>query len=1189
MRRFLAATVAAALLIPVLATAPAHAEPAARAGDTAAGAPRGHARPIPGATPVKRTSTKARALTTSTASVLPDCTTSKYTDPAGTGVLRVDEGCDLDWYMFESDGPLDFSIVVDRYAGPVDADGHPAAGHDLKGRTALLTLRAWDVDDDYVGSDNREIDYVYVNGQQIPPPSYGLLIGANNQWSTMSFQIGTDALRFPSAAGEVAVNDFHVKIDIGNPGMDRWAVEVDWAELRLSSDVLPVALMHGITGDGSSMNDIKGYYEQAMWQLGGKIITPSLTRNGSTQENARLMHQPITDLLERTGAAQVNLVAHSMGGLNSRRYAWLHPGTIRNIVMIATPNGGSEVADHLCTVRNSNYLDPDYVSVINSFTQSFGDCSGPEDGLYQLQTSYMREVYNAQVRDNATRTTYATIAGEGLHLTSPYSVGRNDGVVTIDSVRWMAQDGPNGGVHLSLEPVIALNHDNIIKTGSGAIPRSLCQAYPAHAACTTMVPAGMTAMSTLASADPVQLADVGVAKIPAGGDAQIALSVDAGVTGEILLLSPAGVTASYNGTPMQATTVLGVPAFAISTNGGTGTVSLHNAGSAEATAVAMESVHTSRALSVTGPGGLPAAGTPLTATISLSEAVAGDQVHYRVLDGAGNQLTTGVAAAAAPGSWLAAFTPATAGSHTVVAWTTGTSARSASVVVPVGANDGRGFGAGATWATPDANGDGRFDALEVAVPIVSPAAGTYQVSGDLVGPGGQVIASAGGTATVTAGTGSATLRFDGQALFRAGLSGPYTLGNLVLADDEQNLLAHVSSQATSGVYTTDQFDHFEVEIDLQGFAAEQVDADHNRYAETLNVHGGVRADFAGAYAINARLVGPAGQEIAETQQTTTLAAGHNTFSLTFPWATIAAAGVDGPYTVTDLSVYPIYDAGNGAFLPNAHTTPKYKATGLINRDPQVSAEPATLEGNTTGGYTGALPGATASDPDGDQVTLANNAANPLPLGPNSVGWTATDSYGATGTTVQSVTVRDTTAPAITCPAAVTASTASPALGVPAANDIVDAALTITNNAPATFPGGVTTVTWQARDDSGNVASCGQQVTVNAAYAFTGFFVGATNVGTATTCIVLLDSYNCVLTVGFQLRDGAGNLVTSTSAITGWSWDTPGGSATGLAYNATTGKFTVKIAVTPAQPGTSPKFTVRFADGSSKTLKVTMVS
>lgn len=85
------------------------------------------------------------------ASAIPGAT-SFYLDQTKTGVFRVDSGFDLDRYMYRSNGPLDFSIDVSGNFGPVDAAGHPVAGNVLFNKTGRLTLRVFDVDDDYAGS-----------------------------------------------------------------------------------------------------------------------------------------------------------------------------------------------------------------------------------------------------------------------------------------------------------------------------------------------------------------------------------------------------------------------------------------------------------------------------------------------------------------------------------------------------------------------------------------------------------------------------------------------------------------------------------------------------------------------------------------------------------------------------------------------------------------------------------------------------------------------------------------------------------------------------------------------------------------------------------------------------------------------------------------------------------------------------
>ncbi len=181
---------------------------------------------------------------------------------------------------------------------------------------------------------------------------------------------------------------------------------------------------------------------------------------------------------------------------------------------------------------------------------------------------------------------------------------------------------------------------------------------------------------------------------------------------------------------------------------------------------------------------------------------------------------------------------------------------------------------------------------------------------------------------------------------------------------------------------------------------------------------------------------------------------------------------DGGDTVTS-PVYGVPPAIAGIHLtltcPVADTTP-----------PAITTTPVTLEGNTTDGYTGSLPGVTATDPDhpDDLVSLTNDAPSVLPLGANTITWTATDTAGNRSSATQTVTVIDTTAPALTCPPAVAGSYPStPALGSPSVQDVVDAHPVLGNDAPASFPAGTTTVTWTATDHSGNQSGCSQQVTL----------------------------------------------------------------------------------------------------------------
>jgi hypothetical protein len=254
--------------------------------------------------------------------------------------------------------------------------------------------------------------------------------------------------------------------------------------------------------------------------------------------------------------------------------------------------------------------------------------------------------------------------------------------------------------------------------------------------------------------------------------------------------------------------------------------------------------------------------------------------------------------------------------------------------------------------------------------------------------------------------------------------------------------------------------------------------------------------------------------------------------------------------------------------------------GGSNRPPVISAVAVTLEGNTTGGYTGPIPGVTANDPDGDRVTLTNNAPAKLPLGVTSVNWVARDPAGAQAIASQSVTVVDTRAPSITCPADVKIASTTPPLGQPTASDIVDASVTITNNAPATFSSGTTVVTWRAVDDSGNAGTCTQRVMIP--YTFTGFYVGNKYIGNTYT---VTSTTQTSLTFSFRLADITGPAVTNPAVVTSAYWSDHGG-AVQKATVTSKGVYELKTTWQTSWFINSVKtLTVQLNDGTSHAVRV----
>ena len=114
-----------------------------------------------------------------------------------------------------------------------------------------------------------------------------------------------------------------------------------------------------------------------------------------------------------------------------------------------------------------------------------------------------------------------------------------------------------------------------------------------------------------------------------------------------------------------------------------------------------------------------------------------------------------------------------------------------------------------------------------------------------------------------------------------------------------------------------------------------------------------------------------------------------------------------------------------------------------------------------------------------KVTVTNDSPGLFPVGTRTVTWTATDANGNKTTRMQTVTVRDTIKPKLTVPADITAPATGTrtkvSIGMATATDIFNVA--ITNDAPADFPIGTTTVTWKATDENGNFTTGTQKITV----------------------------------------------------------------------------------------------------------------
>lgn len=839
--------------------------------------------------------------------------TLRWVDQTGTEVWSVFDGWDLDQYLFRPSSPLNFAIDVDRDFGPVDGDGRPAPGNALFGLTGRITLRVFDVDDDApVGP---EVDELYVNGFLA-----GTLSGANDQWSVNTFEFPLSQLRLPTASNPQGRNEFWVNIDTTNR---QWAVEVDWAALRLNEDFVPLAFVHGFTSSGQTWDDFRDYAIDNNVLVAGEMAAPTHAST-NLESGVDEIDGAIADLLVDTGAYHTNMIAHSYGGLVARLYAWDNPSRVDKLVLIGTPNGGLEIADAVCLFKNSNGPWAGVIWGVELFDDAIGDCKGPEDGLFQLQTDYVRNVFNVQVPDR-NGTEYSTISGilpdEG-RLYDWYP-GADDGYVSLDSSEYLWKgrvDHP--GKHLTLAQ-LPLEHGALIQAGSGSMPESMCELYGKQCGAGASASQGRN----LAEASDQVLGKFGGVQVPAGGMGSIALQFESAPNASVVLVSDQfdSITPTMPGATFEPAKLLQADVLAATLSSpADGELQITNSGTEMASVIALVAVPAGRALTAAAGDTFVEPASAVDINVTLTEAGVGELVAAEVLAPSGSA-TPVTLTETGPGAWVGSVTPTEPGVHSVTAWVGGARPRYDSTLFSV--SSGQAQLTGSYTERLEGNEDGLADDLVISPQVTVAAAGRYRLSAELADAGGAVIASGGNVLDLPQGTSSVDVPFSGRAIFDGGIDGPYRIVNVVLSRADAGLVLEdeIGFLGLTQAYANEDFDHFRIAFDLDGFTDEAIDLDADGTDDELRVHGSVSVETSGTYAVNARLLAADRTEIAEYQATRTFAVGTNAFTLTFDGDAIAAAGKDGPFLVEDLSVYPTSNSDVLGYLVSAHQTAAYTA------------------------------------------------------------------------------------------------------------------------------------------------------------------------------------------------------------------------------------------------------------------------
>ncbi|GMU55178.1 MAG: hypothetical protein AMXMBFR33_43240 [Candidatus Xenobia bacterium] len=213
----------------------------------------------------------------------------------------------------------------------------------------------------------------------------------------------------------------------------------------------PVLLVHGYNGaaenwqafedwltrDGINPNggNVKGDGTSQV-NPEGRVFKMQFQRPyNSVATNASELRAAVNQICRATGAAEVDLIAHSKGGLDSRLYLDQGDERVRHLVMIGTPNHGTVMADLELRFRELGlpifppFQDPEV-------NQALRDLSADRMGADGRPNNPVVRGLNQNLQRQKERAELFTVDGNGVPTLSDRNIltFRGDGVISRSSV-----------------------------------------------------------------------------------------------------------------------------------------------------------------------------------------------------------------------------------------------------------------------------------------------------------------------------------------------------------------------------------------------------------------------------------------------------------------------------------------------------------------------------------------------------------------------------------------------------------------------------------------------------------------------------------------------------------------------------------------------------------------------------------
>lgn len=248
------------------------------------------------------------------------------------------------------------------------------------------------------------------------------------------------------------------------------------ASEKICKTKYPILMVHGVFFRDWPILNYWGRIPEELERNGATIYYGNQESASSVEDSAHDLSERIMQVLRKTGAEKVNIIAHSKGGLDSR-YAIDKFGMedyVASLTTINTPHRGCEFADYLldkipeeqqkavesaynAALKKIGDENPDFMAAVTDLTADA--CRKRNEEIKDSDKVYVQSVGSALKHHTNGRFPLNMTHGFVKHFD-----GKNDGLVGESSFEWgssyqfLENDGKRGISHADM---IDLNRENI--------------------------------------------------------------------------------------------------------------------------------------------------------------------------------------------------------------------------------------------------------------------------------------------------------------------------------------------------------------------------------------------------------------------------------------------------------------------------------------------------------------------------------------------------------------------------------------------------------------------------------------------------------------------------------------------------------------------------------------------------------